>query len=144
MICVAANDHDSLESVERLRAEIYEIEPSKPIALILTKAHKLDIIDDGVDVSMIKKKAKELGLAMWAKTSAKAWEDFNVHKAFNKVLETAYNYKYDVEDLDSYSDSDVEMNEHRCICGSHLKAHLKATSFLLPKTLLSLIRVKAF
>ena len=54
MICVAANDHDSLESVQRLTAEIYEIEESKPIALILTKADLLDTIDDGVDVSTIK------------------------------------------------------------------------------------------
>ena len=92
----------------------------------MTKADLLDTIDDGVDVSTIKCKAKRLGLAMWAKTSAKAWwEDWNVNKALNKVLVAAYNYKYEVEDSDS--DSDVEMNEHRCICGPHLKA----TSFLI-------------
>ena len=71
---------------------------------------------------MIKKKAKELGLAMWAKTSSKKWEDFNAHKAFNKVVRAAYNYKYKVKDLYSDSDSDVKMNERRCICGSHMKA----------------------
>ena len=49
MICVAANNQDSLESVARWKAEIQEIEPNKPIALILTKADLLDGIDDGVD-----------------------------------------------------------------------------------------------
>ena len=28
-------------------------------------------------------------------TSSKAWEDFNVHTAFNKALKTAYMNKYD-------------------------------------------------
>ena len=31
---------------------------------------------------------------MWAKTNCKAWEDFNVHKAFNRVLTAAYKFKY--------------------------------------------------
>ena len=67
---------------------------SKPIALILTKADLLEMIDDGVEVPAVKKKTKDLNLMMWAKTSSKAWEDFNVHKAFNKALAAAYNFKY--------------------------------------------------
>ena len=60
------------------------------------------MIDDGVEVPAIKAKCKELNLTMWAKTSSKAWEDFNVHKAFNKALTAAYNYKYmEVDDEDS-------------------------------------------
>ena len=102
MICVATNNRESLESVERWKDEIQEIEQSIPIALILTKADFLGMMDDGVDVSMIKAKAKEMNLVMWAKTSSKAWEDFNVHKAFNKALTAAYRYKYgDESDEDS-------------------------------------------
>ena len=37
---------------------------------------------------------------MWAKTSSKAWEDFNVHKAFNKALTAAYKFKYQMADDD--------------------------------------------
>lgn len=60
------------------------------------------MIDDGVELAAIKAKSKELNLTMYAKTSSKAWEDFNVHKAFNKALTAAYKYKYmDDEDEDS-------------------------------------------
>ena len=38
MICVAANSHESLESVARWKSEIQEIEQEKPVALILTKS----------------------------------------------------------------------------------------------------------
>ena len=31
-----------------------------------------------------------------SETSSKEWEDFNVHKAFNKTLTTAYALKYDL------------------------------------------------
>ena len=58
----------------------------------------LEMIEDGVDVKAIKKKTKDLNLTVWAKTSSKAWEDFNVHKAFNKALTAAYNYKYVEQD----------------------------------------------
>ena len=34
-------------------------------------------------------------------TSSKAWEDFNVHNAFNKTLQAGYTYKYhDSDDED--------------------------------------------
>ena len=58
----------------------------------------MEMIDDGVELSAIKAKSKELNLTMYAKTSSKAWEDFNVHKAFNKALTAAYNYKYVEQD----------------------------------------------
>ena len=54
----------------------------------------MDLIEDGVKVPDVKSKKEELNLTMWSKTSSKAWEDFNVHKAFNKALAAAYNYKY--------------------------------------------------
>ena len=54
----------------------------------------MDSINDGVELSEIKEKKKNLDLQVWAMTSSKAWEDFNVHKAFNKALNAAYKYKY--------------------------------------------------
>ena len=62
------------------------------------------MIDDGVEVPAIKQKTKDLNLTMWAKTSSKAWEDFNVHKAFNKALTAAYKYKYMEEDEEDSDD----------------------------------------
>ena len=62
------------------------------------------MIDDGVGISDIKAKKEELKLNMYAKTSSKAWEDFNVHKAFNKALAAAYKYKYTEVDEDDSDD----------------------------------------
>ena len=61
------------------------------------------MIEDGVQVADIKNKSKELNLTMYAKTSSKAWEDFNVHKAFNKALTAAFKYKY-MDDSEDDSD----------------------------------------
>lgn len=38
-----------------------------------------------------------IGANMTAATSSKEWEDFNVHKAFNKMLAAAYTFKYELE-----------------------------------------------
>ena len=62
MICVAANDQKSLESVARWSYEIQDFKPTKPTALILTKADLLDSVDDPVNTVMIKCKQKEMGL----------------------------------------------------------------------------------
>ena len=43
----------------------------------------------------VEEKKNELALVLAAETSSKAWEDFNVHKAFNKTLTAAYVYKYE-------------------------------------------------
>jgi len=97
MICVAANSHDSLENVVRWKTEIQEIEQEKPVALILTKSDLAEggELDEPVEFSMVKNKQKEMGFSMSAKTSSKAWEDFNVHKAFNRALTAAYKFKYE-------------------------------------------------
>ena len=47
-------------------------------------------------------------------TSSKAWEDFNVHNAFNKTLQAGYTYKYhdsDDED-DEWSDENMVKPDH--------------------------------
>lgn len=56
MICVAANSHESLESVARWKSEIQEIEQEKPVALILTKSDLAEEIDEPVDLPMVKAK----------------------------------------------------------------------------------------
>ena len=94
MICVACNLPTSLESVARWKAEIQEIEPEKPITLILTKSDLAEFIDDAVTFTTIKEKRKDQNLTIAAETSSKVWEDFNVHKAFNKTLTAAYEFKY--------------------------------------------------
>ena len=96
MICVACNAQSSFESVERWKAEIQEVEPEKPIALLLTKSDLADIVDDAVTEDDINEKKTELGLNAAAATSSKEWEDFNVHKAFNKALAAAYAFKYEL------------------------------------------------
>lgn len=97
MICVGCNQESSLESVARWKAEIQEIEPEKPIALILTKSDLAEFIDDAVTFTTIKEKRKDQNLTIAAETSSKVWEDFNVHKAFNKTLTAAYAFKYELE-----------------------------------------------
>ena len=67
----------------------------------------IEFLEDSVTVEEIKEKQTEVGLQIWAKTSAKVWEDFNVHKAFNKILATAYRFKYQMDgDVDSEADDD--------------------------------------
>ena len=100
MICVAANSHESLESVARWKSEIQEIEQEKPVALILTKSDLADEIDEPVDLPMVKAKQKEMAFVMSAKTSSKVWEAFNVHKAFNRALTAAYQFKYEMDNED--------------------------------------------
>ena len=56
MICVAANNQESLENVARWRDEIKEREPTKPIALFRTKDDLSLSINDPVDVVMIRHK----------------------------------------------------------------------------------------
>ena len=96
MICVASNQPSSLENVERWLAEIREVELEKPIALILTKSDLIEALDDCVKIEALDEKKIDIGANMTAETSSKDWEDFNVHKAFNKMLTAAYTFKYEL------------------------------------------------
>lgn len=98
MICVACNMMDSFENIGKWKAEIQEVEQQKPIMLILTKSDLKDEVDEPVLISMLRKASKEQSFQGAMSTSSKAWEDFNVHKAFNKALTTAYMLKYDDQD----------------------------------------------
>ena len=97
MICVACNQRSSLDAVGRWQAEIREIVHDRPIALVLTKSDLADNIDDAVTGDEMNDKMNEVGATLTALTSSKEWEDFNVHKAFNKMLASAYTYKYELE-----------------------------------------------
>ena len=55
------------------------------------------MIDEPVTIATIKEKQREMQLTLAAETSSKVWEDFNVHKAFNKTLAAAYDFKYELE-----------------------------------------------
>ena len=80
-----------------------EIEARKPIWLVLSKSDLIEMMDDTVKLSDVKAKAKELNLKGCMEASSKVWEDFNVHKAFNKALTAAYEWKY-VEEGEEDSD----------------------------------------
>ena len=46
MVCVAVNQPSSFANIDKWRNEIQEVEPTKPIMLILTKSDMADLIDD--------------------------------------------------------------------------------------------------
>ena len=63
--------------------------------MILTKKDLEDYTDDAVNIKELRTASKREGCQGAMATSSKAWEDFNVHTAFNKALKTAYMNKYD-------------------------------------------------
>ena len=96
MICVACNNQESLDNVNRWKVEIQDIEATKPIMLVLTKSNLMEELEgECVDMTAIKKEAQKHGFQGSAKTSSKEWNDFNVHQCFNRTLATAYQYKYE-------------------------------------------------
>ena len=64
--------------------------------LILTKSDLHDFVDEPVEFDALKKAANDGGFQGACKTSSKEWSDFNVHKAFNKTLTTAFIKKYEM------------------------------------------------
>ena len=97
MICVAANSADSLENINIWKAEISNVEPHKPIMLVLTKKDLLELMDEpGVTWDQVKENKTIHGLQGCSQTSSRDWEDFNVHKAFVQAIATGYFAKYGV------------------------------------------------
>ena len=68
--------------------------------MILTKRDLEEFIESPVVIAALKKASKSQGCQGAMSTSSKVWEDFNVHKAFEKALKTAYSNKYDDEESD--------------------------------------------
>ena len=46
MLCVATNQKSSFDNIDKWRNEISEVEPTKPVMLILTKSDMADLIDE--------------------------------------------------------------------------------------------------
>ena len=84
MICVAVNKRSSFDNISKWKEEITSVIDNRPIFLILTKS---DIDAPAVNLKDLKGvKDNDSSYVGVAKTSSKEWDDFNVHKAFNKAL----------------------------------------------------------
>ena len=94
MICVSCDSMASFNRIDQYNSEIKAVEPDKPVLLILTKS---DLEDQVVTFDMLLDKSNEGDFFDAAMTSSKAWEDFNVHRAFNQALMTAYLDKVELE-----------------------------------------------
>ena len=46
MLCVACNQKSAFDNIDKWRNEVYEVEPNKPIMLILTKSDMVDLIPE--------------------------------------------------------------------------------------------------
>ena len=93
MICVAVNDENSFNNIEKWKTEIRSVTTQAPFFLILTKSD----MDGPVNLKKLKgAKEDDPVILNCFKTSSKEWDDFNVHKAFNKTLAGAL--KYHTED----------------------------------------------
>ena len=98
MICVVCTEKENLQSVSKWKAEVQDVESEKPILLIATKSDLADFSDEPITLADLKKKNNQEGFQGFSRTSSKAWEDHNVHKAFTKALATALRLKYDDDD----------------------------------------------
>ena len=58
MICVAVNNPTSLENCTKWKNEIKNVEPEKPIMLILTKIDLRDDIEDAITLEQAKEQKK--------------------------------------------------------------------------------------
>ena len=89
----------SVTNIEKWRAEIREVEQEVPIVLIITKKDlRLIRPDETVSTDEFKEVKKRFNLTAMHETSSKDWEDFNVHKAFQKAIKTALDVKYGCDD----------------------------------------------
>ena len=101
MICVSSTEKTNLDSITKWKAEVQDVESSKPILLIMTKSDLAELSEEPITVPALKQKSIENGFQGYSKTSSKEWEDHNVHKAFTKALATALQAKYESDDDDS-------------------------------------------
>ena len=100
MLCVACNDPASFESIDSWRAVIKTVAPAdKPIFLILTKSDLLEQqqhqLENPIDIAQLREKSDKDGFQGAIATSAKEFENFNVHTAFNHVMGVSHVMKYE-------------------------------------------------
>ena len=80
----------------------------------MTKSDLADLADDPVTIEQMQGKKDDIGATLTAETSSKEWEDFNVHKAFNKTLTSAYSYKYEPnEEPQQLEDAEAKAEKER-------------------------------
>ena len=87
-----------MENIGKWKAEIQSKEPSKPICLVMTKRDLIDDVEADQMSSFVTKKEllaekKKQGFVKFCSTSSKAWNDFNVHKAFNTIIMAGHEFK---------------------------------------------------
>ena len=95
MICVAVNNQTSLQNVKKWKDEIKSVVPEAPIMLTLTKNDLAEFLEDSITKEQINQAKRQHGLQAIAITSSKEFEDHNVHKAFEKLIQTGYSGKYE-------------------------------------------------
>ena len=81
-----------MENVSKWKQEIQEIEPEKPIVLVLTKADLPFVSGKSVTVEMMKEMQNQMGFAECSWTSSK--KNWNVDLVFDATFEKVYNFKY--------------------------------------------------
>ena len=106
LLCVAVNQPKALENIPKWKAELRSVEQEVPIILVTTKKDLRDVLGKDASISneKMKKAKKEFGLMGLHDTSSKVWQDFNVHKAFNKSIKAALKFKYEDDDEDEDDD----------------------------------------
>ena len=63
--------------------------------LTLTKNDLAEFLEDSITKEQINQAKRQHGLQAIAITSSKEFEDHNVHKAFEKLIQTGYSGKYE-------------------------------------------------
>ena len=93
IICIAANNRHSLQNIEKWTNMIDTLSSKAPLFLVLTKSD----LKGAVTLEQLRDiRNRDSRFQGAYKTSAKEWMDFNVHKAFNKVLQSTLSIKYNI------------------------------------------------
>ena len=102
MICTAVNSVQSFENIEAKWVAEISVVQTAPMVLVLTKKDLVPYLEEAetehITEQMVRDKAQELNFTDVAITSSKDWRDYNVHKAFDSAIQSAYYHKYN-EDL---------------------------------------------
>ena len=73
MLCVAINNQESLDNVQRWRVEIRQVCKETPIILVGTKTDLRSSTANPITRQMLQNKCDEMGLQAIVETSSKEW-----------------------------------------------------------------------
>ena len=100
LLCCNAVHRSSLDNIPKWKAEIREVELKVPIVLLATKKDLRGIRPEDAVTSQEFKAAKKANALMGMfETTAKEWQDRNVHKAFEKSIKVALDFAYGGNEL---------------------------------------------